>query len=218
MERARPTRLVDGNTFIDCQREIALGLDRADAERPHRRDRQEQLHLSRTIAGDSAIYVADSPNTQVLHNTILHLAAPTRARSSIGFAHTTGVVIANNLLDGSDRGAGRRDRLGRAATTPRAAAALFVNPAAGDLHLRPTADDPAEQDCDAAAAAATDWDGQSRPAGSTDIGADEVLDCHQSDSTNRTGEPAHHQVGPRTARRAWPPRTATKCSRGAAAE
>ncbi len=26
--------------------------------------------ISRTIAGDSAIYVADSPNTQVLHNSI----------------------------------------------------------------------------------------------------------------------------------------------------
>ena len=52
------------------------------------------------MAGDSAIYVADSPNTQVLHNSIFisgTYANPIEYR----FPHTTGVVIANNVLDGN---------------------------------------------------------------------------------------------------------------------
>ena len=98
MWNASTNTLVDGNTFINCQREIALGL----IERTPNDQRAESSRTtsSRDVPGDSAIYVADSPKTQVLHNTILisrTYANPIEYR----FAHTTGVVIANNVLDGN---------------------------------------------------------------------------------------------------------------------
>ena len=127
--------------------------------------------IYRDVPGDSAIYVADSPGTQVLHNTILisrTYANPIEYR----FPHTTGVVIANNVLDGSvtarDGAAGSVS-----GNYTNAAAALFVNPAAGDLHLKPTATILLNKIATPPSAAGADWDGQLRPAGSTDIGADE---------------------------------------------
>ena len=61
--------LVDGNTFIDCQREIALGLiERTPNDHSGGLIRNNFIYRSGT--GDSAIYVGDSPNTQVLHNSI----------------------------------------------------------------------------------------------------------------------------------------------------
>lgn len=62
--------VAEGNTFIDCQREIAFGL--IDRVTPHdrRRHHPEQLHLPPcNVCGDAAIGVFDSPNTQVLHNS-----------------------------------------------------------------------------------------------------------------------------------------------------
>jgi hypothetical protein len=49
---------------------------------------------------------------------------------------------------------------------------LFVNAAAGDLHLRSTATAVLNK-VTAPGAAGVDWDGQPRPAGIADIGADE---------------------------------------------
>ena len=99
MWNASTNTTVDGNTFVDCQREIALGLiERTPND--HSGGIVKNNFISRTIAGDSAIYVADSPNTQVLHNSIFisgTYANPIEYR----FAHTTGVVIANNVLDGN---------------------------------------------------------------------------------------------------------------------
>ncbi len=162
--------LVDGNTFVNCQREVALGLvERTPND--HTGGIVRNNFIYRDVPGDSAIYVADSPGTQVLHNTILishTYASPIEYR----FPHTTGVVIANNVLDGSvtarDGAAGSVS-----GNYTSAAAALFVNPAAGDLHLRPTATILLNKVATPPSAAGADWDGQSRPAGSTDIGADE---------------------------------------------
>jgi hypothetical protein len=49
-----------------------------------------------------------------------------------------------------------------------------VNPAAGDLHLKPTASALLNQIGVVHPAAPVDWDGQPRPAGAADIGADEL--------------------------------------------
>ena len=54
-----------------------------------------------------------------------------------------------------------------------ATAALFVNAAAGDLHLMPTSTALLNKIATPPANAAVDWDGDARPAGGTDIGADE---------------------------------------------
>jgi hypothetical protein len=81
-------------------------------------------------------------------------------------------VIANNVLDGSVMA---RDGATAAVSGnyTNASAALFMNPAAGDLHVRPTATVLLSQVSAPLAAAGVDWDGESRQAGSTDIGADE---------------------------------------------
>jgi hypothetical protein len=129
--------------------------------------------IYRDVPGDSAIYVADSPNTQVLHNTILiprTYANPIEYR----FSHTTGVVIANNVLDGAI--AARDGSTGSVSGNyTNSSAALFVNPAAGDLHLKPTATALINQVAVVLSNASTDWDGQPRPSGAADLGADEHI-------------------------------------------
>ena len=170
MWNASTDTLVDGNTFINCQREIALGLiERTPND--HTGGIVRNNFIYRNVPGDSAIYVADSPGTQVVHNTILisrTYANPIEYR----FPHTTGVVIANNVVDGSVTA--RNGATGSVSGNyTNASAALFVNPAAGDLHLRPTAAVLLNQIATPLSAAGVDWDGHSRPAGSTDIGADE---------------------------------------------
>ena len=172
MWNASTNTLVDGNTFVNCQREVALGLiERTPND--HTGGIVRNNFIYRDVPGDSAIYVADSPGTQVLHNTILisrTYANPIEYR----FPHTTGVVIANNVLDGSVRA---RDGASGSVSGnyTNASAGLFVNPAAGDLHLRPTAAVLLNQVAAPPPAAGVDWDGQSRPAGTADIGADEYL-------------------------------------------
>ena len=54
-----------------------------------------------------------------------------------------------------------------------ATAGLFVNPPAGDFHLKATASVLMNKVAAPPAAAVVDWDGLARRAGSTDIGADE---------------------------------------------
>jgi len=170
MWNASTNTLVDGNTFINCQCEIALGLiERTPND--HTGGIVRNNFIYRDVPGDSAVYVADSPGTQVLHNTILisrTYANPIEYR----FPHTTGVVIANNVLDGNVMA--RDGATGSVSGNyTNASAALFVNPAAGDLHLRPTAAVLLSQVSVPLPAAGVDWDGESRPAGSTDTGADE---------------------------------------------
>jgi len=161
---------VDGNTFVDCQREIALGLvERTPND--HSGGIVKNNFIARTVAGDSAIYVGDSPGTQVLHNSIF-IAGTYANPIEYRFPHTTGVVIANNVLDGHI--AARDGATGSVSgnyTT--ATASLFVNPAIGDLHLRSTATVLLNRVAAPPAAAGVDWDGHARPAGSSDIGADE---------------------------------------------
>jgi hypothetical protein len=163
--------LVDGNTFIECQREIALGLiERTPND--HTGGVVSNNFIYRSSPGDSAIYVGDSPGTQVLHNTILisrTYANPIEFR----FPNTTGVVIANNVLDGNI--AARDGATGSVAGNyTNAIAGFFANPALGDLHLTPLATALLNQVIAVPASAPLDWDGQPRSAGSADIGADEL--------------------------------------------
>jgi hypothetical protein len=166
--------LVDGNTFLDCQREIALGLiERTPND--HSGGIIRNNFIYRSGAGDSAIYVADSPNTQVLHNSIF-VSGTYPSPIEYRFPHTTGVAIANNVLDGRVQARdGAAGSVSGNHTT--ATAALFVNAAMGDLHLKPTATALLNRIATPLANAAVDWDGHTRPAGGTDIGADEFLEA-----------------------------------------
>jgi hypothetical protein len=171
MWNASTNTLVDGNTFINCQREIALGLiERTPND--HTGGIIRNNFIFRNVPGDTAIYVADSPNTQVLHNSIF-ISGTYPNPIEYRFAHTTGTLIANNVLDGVilARDGATGTVTGNYTT---ATAALFVNAAIGDLHLKSTATALLNKIAMPLAAAGADWDGQPRPAGSTDIGADEV--------------------------------------------
>lgn len=163
--------LVDGNTFIECQREIALGLiERTPND--HTGGVIRNNFIYRGAWGDAAIYVGDSPGTQVVHNSILisrTYANPIEFR----FPHTTGVVVANNVLDGTI--AARDGATGSVSGNyTNAVAAFFVNPVIGDLHLKPLATVLLNQVIAVPTSAPVDWDGQPRPAGSADLGADEL--------------------------------------------
>jgi hypothetical protein len=165
--------VAEGNTFIDCQREIAFGLSERVTPHDHAGGiiRNNFIYRHATVAGDAAIGVFDSPNTRVLHNSIVISGTYPNA-VEYRFSGTTGVLIANNLLD-----AAITARDGATATLvgnyTSASAALFVNPAAGDLHLKATASVAVDKgtlqpNC------TTDWDGSTRPAGAAaDLGADE---------------------------------------------
>jgi hypothetical protein len=166
--------VADGNTFIDCQREIAFGLIERVTPHDHLGGiiRNNFIYRRATIAGDAAINVFDSPNTQVLHNTVVISGTYPNA-AEYRFVGTTGVVIANNLADAAI--AARDGAVAMlSGNFTSASAALFVNAAAGDLHLKATASvaidkAPLHPNC------TKDWDGSTRPNGTAaDIGADEL--------------------------------------------
>ena len=164
--------IVDGNTFIDCQREIALGLiERSPDDHSGGVVQNNFIYRGTSVAGDAAIGIFDSPNTQVLHNTIFvngRYPSPIEYR----FVNTTGVSIVNNLLDGSISARdGARATLSGNVTT--AQAAMFANAASGDLHLVQTASAAIDKGV-SLTGPTSDWDGETRPAGAArDIGADE---------------------------------------------
>ena len=166
--------IVDGNTFVNCQREISLGLiERAPDDHTGGVVRNNFIYRTSGMTGDAAILVADSPGTQVLHNSALISGTYPNA-IEYRFAGTSGATIANNLLDGIVLGRdGASGSVSGNYTT--AAASMFVDPTTGDLHLRPTATAVMNKIVTPPSAALLDWDGQSRPAGATDIGADEAL-------------------------------------------
>ena len=165
--------VAEGNTFIDCQREIAFGLVERVTPHDHAGGiiRNNFIYRHATVAGDAAIGVFDSPNTRVLHNSIVISGTYPNA-VEYRFGGTTGVVIANNLLDAAitARDSATATLSGNYTT---ASPGVFVNPAAGDLHLKATASVAIDRgalqpDC------MTDWDGSTRPAGAAaDLGADE---------------------------------------------
>jgi hypothetical protein len=172
MWNASTNTLVDGNTFINCQGEIAMGLiERTPND--HAGGIVRNNFIYRDVPGDSAIHVADSPNTQVIHNTIL-ISRTYPNPIEYRFAHTTGVLIANNVLDGTIFA--RDGATGTVSgNSPNASAALFVSPVTGDLHLKSSATPLLNQVVTVPSNAGVDWDGDARPAGSGDLGADEYI-------------------------------------------
>jgi hypothetical protein len=166
--------IVDGNTFIDCQREISLGLiERTPNDHTGGIVRNNFIYRRPGLSADVAILVADSPATQVLHNSILISGTYSNA-IEYRFPNTLAVVVANNVTDASivARDGASGNVSGNYTT---ATEALFVDPAAGDLHQRATSTALRDRIVTPIPAAGPDWDGQARPAGATDIGADEYV-------------------------------------------
>jgi hypothetical protein len=163
---------VEGNTFINCQREISFGLmDHTPNDNTGGIIRNNFIFRDDSVEnGDVAIGVFDSPQTKVLHNTIL-IGGTYPNGIEYRFPDTTGVLIANNLLNRAITA--REGATASVVSNSTAATAdMFVNAAAGDLHLQPGASSVIDRGS-ALPDVTTDWDGQPRNVGPPDLGADE---------------------------------------------
>ena len=165
--------IVTGNTFINNQRDISLGLDQNKAlgSTDHSGGiiANNFIYKTSSVVPDVSIAVFDSPNTKVYYNSILAGGYPNAIEYR--FPRTTTVDIRNNLTD-----AGVTSRDGATATMSNnittASSALFVNATAGDMHLVSTASVAIDKGVQVSVI--NDFDNQSRPAGSApDVGADE---------------------------------------------
>ncbi len=153
--------IVEANTFIDCHRDISLGLiERSPNDHTAGIIRNNFIARNAGSGGDAAIAVFDSPSTKVAYNTTWMHGQYGNA-IEIRFADSTGVSVTNNL---SDRRAQNRD--GRSSVMSgnvwTAASSWFVSPATGNLHLTASAT-PAIDHGLSTGDAPVDWDNQARP-------------------------------------------------------
>lgn len=166
--------VVEGNSFKNVSTAVALGLVNVASGTDHSGGRviNNMIYRASGVAGAAGISIADSPNTRVAHNTVIGsgtYANPIEYR----FADTANVTIVNNLTDGAITA---RDgaAAAQAGNITNAKPALFVNAAAGDLHLKPTAAAVIDL-ADVSTSLPTDIDNEARPKGQgPDVGADEV--------------------------------------------
>jgi hypothetical protein len=166
--------MCDANVFEECERAIAYGLG-PQAGFPHSHSggviSNNFIYREAAQQVDTSISVWDSPDTRVLHNTVIQNGTYPNA-IEYRFATTTGVVIANNLTDGAIQA---RDGASAAVSSnlTTADASLFIDAPSADLHLAAAASAAIEQGEDLADCPA-DWDGEARPDGAArDLGADE---------------------------------------------
>ncbi len=157
--------LVEGNVIYDCDRGIGFGLGSSGHHGGVIRNNMVQT------TRDVGIGLENAPDTQVLHNSVCALNYQNAIEYR--FAGTTGVSIAGNLTYGAitarDGAAGAIGTNG-AVLVPND---VFVNPAAGDLHLRTARTDIVDRG-EAPSAVAADLDCDERPQGpASDLGADE---------------------------------------------
>jgi hypothetical protein len=127
--------------------------------------------LSSASGFDCGICLASACGPQVLHNTVASTQAPVAASVEWRFSSTDADIV-NNLAthDFWERDGASATESGNLDYRP---LSLFVDGAAGDLHLDPTASTAIDQ-VTAPADAPTDIDGEARPFGTaSDVGADE---------------------------------------------
>ena len=166
--------VVHSNTFINCERGIIFGLGpQPPFAHGHSGGSIYNNFIYRTepVNADAGISLWDSPGTRVYHNTVIQNGTYPAA-IEYRFPSTTGVEIINNLTDGLIL---QRDSAQGVVHTnyTQATADFFVNAAAADLHLSPTATLAIDRGANVSAVTA-DWDGDPRPAGAApDLGADE---------------------------------------------
>jgi hypothetical protein len=166
--------IVEGNTFIDCQREVALGLIQRTPGNDHTGGvvRNNFIYRSPSIQGDVAIGIAQSPSTQVVFNSAV-LSGTYPNAVEYRFPETTGTFVADNLFDAAVLA--RDGATGTSSSNyTQATPAMFVNAATGDLHLNSTATAAIDKATTVVSSVTTDFDGDPRPVGpAKDLGADE---------------------------------------------
>lgn len=163
--------LVEKNVIVNCDRAIGFGLDSRGNTGGIIRNNMIYHAANAGSFADVAIYLDQSPNTQVYNNSIMLENSYPRS-IEYRFAQTTNVLIVNNL---SNRPVGARD--GATGTVgsnvENASMSWFVNPTQGNLRL--AASNTSVVDKGRTVSGLTDdIDGQSRPQGNgIDVGADE---------------------------------------------
>ncbi len=165
--------ITEGNTFLNCARGISYGLSARTDGSDHIGGviRNNFFFRSHNQPGDVGILVADSPSTHVLNNTVV-VSGTYGTAIEYRFLGSRGIVLTNNLLDAAIRardGATGTERTNLSGAT----STMFVDAAAGDLHLAATAAAAIDRGT-TLSDVVDDWDGMSRPQGAGyDIGADE---------------------------------------------
>ncbi|MBA2353967.1 MAG: hypothetical protein H0V80_04770 [Acidobacteria bacterium] len=163
--------LVDGNRFVDGALEIVVALSEGTLDQHAGgviRNNAIVRATGRPFSG-AGISVLGSPDTELLHNTILvgHTSAV-----AIVYQHTDsrGLLVVNNLTDAAIVGEDHAEAMLEGNVTT-ATAWLFVNATAGDLRLRSDATVAIDGGAHIPSAE-HDHDGQLRPYGvAPDVGA-----------------------------------------------
>jgi hypothetical protein len=166
--------VVERNLLVDCYQGIAFGNASHDSG-DHTGGIVRNNMIYASMPHDTVIEMVHARGWLVAHNTalLLHPALGLTWGMEARFADSQGSFAHNltNMRIWSDRDGAQGTLSGNIVD---AKAEWFVNPAAGDLHLRPTASQAIDQ-ANALVSVADDYDGDTRPVGSaSDIGADEV--------------------------------------------
>ncbi len=178
--------LVEHNVILNCARGIGFGLVENGRERDYDDNPYPGVstyigHYDGIIRGnsiyadinfyDTGIELAQARGARVLHNSVVSSPDASGFFSSIDYRfESTDVEIRNNLVRRITR---RNDAAGTVENNLEAAPLdLFVDPAAGDLHLRASAAAAIDQGV-VAPGAGLDIDGETRDNGAPDLGADE---------------------------------------------
>lgn len=168
--------VVEENLIIDCARGIGFGLGAGDAGHDGGIIRNNFVAagdpgLFASASGfDSGISLWGADDAEVYHNSVASTQAPTASSIEWRFIATS-VTLANNLV--TDRLWDRDGASTLLTNTEYAPLNLFVDIAAGDLHLVDQASDPVDAGTVLAAGLCDDdFDIQIRDA-APDIGADE---------------------------------------------
>ena len=162
---------VERNTIINCDRGIGFGLQGMGNTGGVIRNNMLYHAANNHAFADSAIALAESPNTRVYNNTVYNENSFPWA-IEYRFGSTTGVDISNNLVN---RQIIARDGASGTATNnvTNAAANWFTAPASGNLHLTSAITSVVDKG-KTISGLTDDFDGEARPAGAgIDIGADE---------------------------------------------
>jgi len=158
--------LIENNQIINCDRGIMLGLDNTFHQGSIVRN--NTVHVVR----DTGIYLCNARDIQVLNNTVyLDSAYPNAIEYR--FAGSKDILIQNNLTNAR---IARRDHA--VATVKNnltsAQAVWFVDARKGDLHLAAARPEVRGRGVDSAEVPA-DLDGDLRPLGKSDLGADQFV-------------------------------------------
>jgi hypothetical protein len=182
--------VVESNTFVNCERGIVFGQG-GQGQYGHSHEgglvANNFIYRTERVNADAGISLWDSPGTRVYHNTVIQNGTYPAA-SEYRFATTTGVQIMNNLTDGAIQGRdGAQADVSHNYTS--ATPALFVDAAAGDLHLAGGASVAIDMGMPVPQVT-TDWDGDARPSGrAPDLGADEFTRSMSRDARPRRRRP-----------------------------